>query len=330
MVIRPKHYALIFVLFGFVGYLFYVNVMWGNSFPRSFLLSVYSFFMIFMMFAFYWELRDFWQYRWPKNNLNGLKVDYFSIRVTEGDLSAELLHPLDGSYLPLLIFLPGFSDHRLKIRHFTVPLAIAGYDVFSYDYRGSGQSKFGHKNQLPAIIADLKEVILWLQKDSRFNNRPLYLVGMSLGAIAALIQGIWCDSVKKIIAISGMADYRSNMPNSPVPFKGKWWIWLRYKLFGVFFNPPDEINHQISPLSHLQAKRKEYLSSDKWQQYTSAHLFFIHDAKDRIVPISNFIQNIEFCALPPQNWVITHHGGHMFMKYEPILLSAIYQFIKRK
>ncbi len=107
---------------------------------------------------------------------------------------------------PLIIYSHGFSDDRMRSRYLTVPIALMGYDIIVFDGRGSGESRsVGNKNQFTKILNDLGCVIQFISEQDRFNSRPIYLLGISLGAMTSLIQGIHLESVQRIIAIAGMS-----------------------------------------------------------------------------------------------------------------------------
>ena len=83
---------------------------------------------------------------------------------------------------PLIIYSHGFSDDRMRSRYLTVPIALMGYDIIVFDGRGSGESRsVGNKNQFTKILNDLGCVIQFISEQDRFNSRPIYLLGISLG-----------------------------------------------------------------------------------------------------------------------------------------------------
>jgi pimeloyl-ACP methyl ester carboxylesterase len=333
--IRSKHLALSLIALPIVIFLYWINVNWGNSVWRSFQLSFWSFWLIFLLFAFYWEIRDFWQNRWVQADRTNISSLPLSIPVEHGEkiIAAEYLHNNLTTNLstvelsktkPLIIFSHGFSDDRIKSSFITIPLVLMNHDLVIYDARGAGKSrKVGNKNQFEKIITDLGEIIQYVHNQPQFSSRPIYLVGFSLGAMGSLIQGIQLPYVQKIIVIAGISDFRENFAFSPMPFKASWWIWARYQFFGVQVNPSPKLNAELSPILHLQDKRDSFNNQTDWIHFTNRTIYLIHSKNDSIIKIQNFNENLKICELSNKNWFLTEHGGHMFRKSELALLGAI-------
>lgn len=59
-------------------------------------------------------------------------------------------------------------------------LPAAGYQVLLIDYRGFGRS--GGTPQFPAVLADIRAAFEWLLHEPAAADRPLFLLGQSIGA----------------------------------------------------------------------------------------------------------------------------------------------------
>ena len=345
MIIRPKHY-LLFILGSILSsYIFYVNRSWGNPIGRCIYLSTFTFLFWWCCWSLYFELRDIWQFRWYGGlvNLMGISVNSVSIPLKQTDkdikkgvhrdLYGEILHhPKTNPQSPIVIFIHGFSDDSTYIRHLLVPLALS-FDVLAYDNRGTaGSRRAGNKNQFSEIVKDLADVIDFARTHSTLGQRPIHLVGISLGAVAAIRQGIDPQKtyIKKVIAIAGIANYLDVLPQSPVAFKKQWYLWLRYNFFGVPINPLPAINKEISPLLHLQHSREAYGNSVEFSRYLNRTLYLIHAKNDPIVSVSHFNQNRDSAQLTFSNWLLARSGGHNLVKYETILTAAIIAKLREK
>lgn len=339
MAIRPKHYALALLLLSFSIFIYWVNISWGNPVEHSLQLSIMTFILIYMAFAIYWEIRDFWQYRWYRSETPGIDIRSVKIPLDSNQplnqgkdrhLFADILTPDNVEpTAPVVIFSHGFSDDRIYTRHYTVPMATAGFIVLAYDCRGVGKSKkAGGNHQFAEIAEDLGDVINYVSCHPDLKNRVIHLVGFSLGAFGSIKQGLWQKSVDKVVGVSAMSNYGCNLPKSPIPFKGKWWVWLRYKFFGVMFNPKPEINQILSPSYQIAERKKEFSDEIAWQAFISEKLFLIHAHNDRIVPIRNFLENVEIANLPAKNWMVTRSGGHNFLRHELAVVSVIIKVLK--
>ncbi|WP_371801654.1 alpha/beta hydrolase [Candidatus Lokiarchaeum ossiferum] len=351
MIIRPKHYLLFILGLILASFIFYVNyvLFQSNQGPivGDLLLSLFTFILWWVCWALYFEMRDFWQFRWYGKQVNhpNVSITPFLFPLTwekekpnenleiESFLSGELLHWNETSQKsPIVIFSHGFSDDSKYVRHYTVPIALAGYDVIAYDCRGvSGSRKAGKTNQFVEITHDLGDIIRFLQDHKAFKGRSIYLVGISLGSVASIKQGLLFQGlgVEKIVAVACIGDYSDVMPSSPIPFKRNWWFWLRYTFFGVPINPLPEIKKEISPELQILEKKKEFSSIIDWQKYAAKSLFLIHSRNDKVISAINFKKNITASEIPLENWLITQRGGHNFLKYELILTSAIIERLKR-
>ena len=157
IILRPKHYLLFSMgLILSVG-IFYVNyvIFYGNPLGRCLYLSIFTFLFWWLCWSLYFEIRDFWQFRWygPHVDLAEVSITPLEIPLNPSNsenmstnnstlLGGELVHhestPPDA---PVIIFIHGFSDDSEYIRHFSVSLAHAGYDVVAYDNRGTKKSR---------------------------------------------------------------------------------------------------------------------------------------------------------------------------------------------
>lgn len=347
IIIRPKHVLLFIVDFALAVYIYYVNFSLGNPAGRCAYLSLMTFIFTWLCWALYFELRDFWQFRWYRVDTLQIKIDSIRIPILWPKFDKDLIKntkkernisensTLHGEILhwngtlpqsPVVIFSHGFSDDCVYTRHITIPIALSGYDVLTFDNRGSGKSrKSGKTNQFVEITRDLKDVIEYVKKDSNLGGRPIYLVGISLGSLASIKQGLTDDSVEKIIAVAAMSNYRDNIPQSPITFKKNWWLWLRYTFFGVMMNPLDEMNYELSPILQLKKLRKSFENEADWIDFTSKKLFLIHAKNDKIISFDMFLENRNIAKLRSKfkNWVISRSGGHNFLQYELPLVSSI-------
>ncbi|RLI64575.1 MAG: hypothetical protein DRO88_06915 [Promethearchaeia archaeon] len=353
MIIRPKHILLFIVDFILAAYIYYVNFfLFGNPSGRCVYLSVMTFIFTWLCWALYFELRDFWQFRWYRVDTLGVKIrpiqipilwcdsDQYStsikkkIRNKKKDIAlyGEILHwSGTSSKSPVVIFSHGFSDDCIYTRHITIPIALSGYDVLTFDSRGSGKSrKAGKNSQFVEITRDLEDVIEYVKKDPILGGRKIYLVGISLGALSSIRQGLKEDSIEKIIAVAAMSNYKENIPQSPITFKKNWWLWLRYTFFGVLMNPLENINFELSPVLQLQKIKKKFQNIEDWTEFISKKLFLIHAKNDKIISFNNFLENRNAANLTTNyhNWMISKSGGHNFLQYELPLVSTIISMLQ--
>ena len=271
--IAPKHYVVSLLGFILAIYIFFVNYSLGNPISRCIFISIWTFLLWLGCWLLYFEIRDIWNNRWVPNQIEtfGIKIKPLYIPIPSGKkpkssfLYGEWLTARNSSqHTPVIIFTHGFSDSSQKIRHYLLPLVYAGYDVVSYDNRGTARSrKAGSKNQFTKIVFDLEHIIRDITLKS--SDRPIYLVGISLGSMAAIYQGLrhYHQNIKKVITLATIANFQYALPSSPILFKKDWWVWIRYKFFGVPINPLPEENRILSPLIQIQTMKEKFQRDSK-------------------------------------------------------------------
>ena len=90
----------------------------------------------------------------------------------------------------------GFAGVQdILLPKYAANFTLEGFDVVTFDYNGFGKSQ-GEKEIIPTNqIADISNIILYIQQHEAFLNNKLYLWGTSLGGLyvlklASSIQGI--------------------------------------------------------------------------------------------------------------------------------------------
>lgn len=123
-------------------------------------------------------------------------------------------HPLRGIVLPgrgerkpgLVVFAHEFGRDRMSCMRYCGPLLDAGYDVFTFDFRGHGRSA-PEANYTPRQWPsdregdDMRGAIRfigdWLERHGR--SRAVGLFGISRGGAAAMLASVGMDDVKAIV-----------------------------------------------------------------------------------------------------------------------------------
>ena len=304
----------------------------------------------------FWELKDYWNYRWGRYKNYPISEYCFKIPITQRASLYSILilksDSIDGqnlkmeldikgiseiiqkqNYKEVILFLQGFSDDVEKIKHYTYGLALSGYAVISYDFRGVGKSRFsGLKNNFSLIVEDVRKVIDFLYSSLPLSDKKFNVVGISLGSIGTLISAFPDTRINKIVAVAAISDFKKNLPRYPVPFKGKWWIWLRYSFFAVDIYPNDEENSKISPIYIIENIKERFLKENEsginWHRFFNDRLRLIHCINDKIIYFHNFLNLVRVTGLDPENYYVFKKGGHMFKMYELALLSSIIDAIE--
>ena len=301
-----------------------LNASWGNQFEICFILSTTTFLIVFTPFEIYWSFRDMWFDRWILLKSKRIEVNKVNIEVEEGKfIRADLLtHSSDDvvqSRNTIIIVCHGFSDTRESLQYVYYPLVLQGYDVLTYDARGTGKSKdAGKRSDFINRVEDYKRIIDWIKINEELKKMNIYTIGISIGAITVLCGGFPNEDVKKIVAISSMSNYKQNLPKyNPV-------VMLSYLMKGVNISPNKEKNSKISPYAIIETIKND-LSEDEWKPF-SKKVCLIHSRNDRVMKFKNFEENRSLLKSPPDNQLILKKGGHSMKKNEMALVGASLKF----
>jgi len=300
------------------------NASWGNDFETCFILSTTTFLIVFTPFEIYWSFRDIWFDRWVLLWSKKIETRNINIEVEGGKLlRANLLTPTNNedtsSKNAIIIVSHGFSDVKETLQYLSYPFALQGYDVLTYDARGTGKSKdAGKRSDFINRIEDYKKIIDWIKTDQKLSRKRIYTIGLSIGAITALCGGFPNEKVEKIVAISAISNYRQNLPKyNPV-------VMLSYLMKGVNVYPSKEKNLKLSPYAIFAAVKNE-VPKDKWKEI-SKKVLLIHSRNDRVIKFKNFEENTSILETPADNQLILKKGGHSMKKNEIALVGASLKF----
>jgi dipeptidyl aminopeptidase/acylaminoacyl peptidase len=301
----------------------------GNPFLPCFFLSLATFLIIFTPFEIYFTFRDFWYERWVPIDIDDVQISKIKVEVgktkkKKKEIAALLIESKNlkkaQEINSLIIIAHGFSDTKESLQSFYLPFVRLGYVIFIYDARGTGISKnVGRKGDFLARINDFKILVNWINKNPILQQKRIFSIGFSIGALTILCGGFSDERIEKIIAISAMSNYRKNLPRYNII------ALLSYLIKGVKLLPKKNENEKISPLFQIK-KAKEVSNDEKWQQL-SKRVLLVHCKNDRIIKLKNFIENRDALDLPYKNQLILNRGGHNLKKNELILQGASIKFL---
>ncbi len=108
--------------------------------------------------------------------------------------------------LGLIVFAPEFKSTRHSAARYCKPLVAAGYDIFTFDFRGHGDSasEEGYTPRQWASdreVTDMQAAIHFAEQWLEEQNRPaeLGVFGISRGACSAILAAETCPSVKSVV-----------------------------------------------------------------------------------------------------------------------------------
>ncbi|WP_371802081.1 alpha/beta hydrolase family protein [Candidatus Lokiarchaeum ossiferum] len=226
---------------------------------------------------------------------------------------------------PSIIFfhgLGGFAqDYNFEV--FLSSLCLAGYRVFAYDFRASGNSRIAGE---PHILKTLSESFVhrvyqdvhfafeWVYNHIGVDQQHIFAIGASFGGSMVLSQLLHEERVGKIIALCAPHDSRVMFEQH---FKqGSFFKRMLYK--SVVRHIPDEeafltAFHEESPVCQI----KEEVSYEN-------RIFLAHSKNDNVVLFKeNFEHNKFQMRLPDVNCMVFDQGGHEFAGNQAPLMARI-------
>ena len=301
----------------------------GNPFLPCFFLSLATFLIIFTPFEIYFTFRDFWYERWVPIEIDDVRISKLKVEVEKAkrkkkEIAALLIESKNVKKTQelnsIIIIVHGFSDTKESLQSFYLPFVHIGYSIFIYDARGTGNSQLvGSKGDFLSRINDFKIIVNWIKKDPVLQQKRIFSIGFSIGALTILCGGFSDERIEKIIAISAISNYRKNLTRYNII------ALLSYLIKGVKLLPKKSENEKISPLFQIK-KVKSGSNDEKWQQL-SKRVLLIHCRNDRIIKLKNFNENQDALDLPYDNQLILNKGGHNLKKNELILQGASLKFL---
>ena len=165
----------------------------------------------------------------------------------------------------------------------------AGYDLYTFDYRGYGKSEGKPNRKL--IYKDSILITNYVNELSKKNKLKLIIYGQSLGSIIALrvIPEIKDkENIAAVVAEGAFASYRDI---------------ARSKIRNVCFPPMDSILAFIFFPDSYSAKKSV-------PEVAPALLIAMHGRRDPVIPIQ-FGKDIYIMANKPKVFIETSNGGHM-------------------
>ncbi|MBD3186928.1 alpha/beta fold hydrolase [Candidatus Bathyarchaeota archaeon] len=225
----------------------------------------------------------------------------------------------------MVIICYGFNDNQEKISHFARAITLAGYVVFTWDYRGVGKND-GRITDFLGHIQDMKEIMHYWVEHPVSQQQRLFACGWSLGGMVAINACLGDERVSKVFAWSTWSDLRKRVLwkiyVNPLAF-------FRYLFKGQLMMPGKQRNALISPFHHFHELQDRFASDGEFREFVSRKLFLCHSKKDRFISMKNFQENVEASHLKPSNYHIFEKGNHMLVKQEAMLLGFMIGFFRR-
>lgn len=154
----------------------------------------------------------------------------------------------DGPKKANIIFVHGNAQNITAHIASVAWLTKKGFDVFLFDYRGYGLSQ-GSTN-IDGVISDTMDAIEYGSARSLKENKPVFVLGQSLGAslsIYAVANSPVKKTLKSLIVVDAFADYHQITQET---LSKSWFSWLFQWPLSLMINndySPLEVVAKISP-----------------------------------------------------------------------------------
>jgi hypothetical protein len=227
----------------------------------------------------------------------------FGLKFRDVFITAPEQIQLHGWFLPAPIdpkgtvfFLHGNSQNISAHINSVYWLPEAGYNVFLLDYRGYGDSS--GTPTIPGAISDIKIGFTWLERHKAVQNKPIFLLGQSLGAsLGIYFVGTIPDVKSSLHGVILDASFSSFRLIAREKLSGFWPTWpLQY------------------PISLLITEK--YDPEDYVQNIAPVPVLIMHSNEDEVVGPSHS-QRLYELAVEPKFYAQTQ-GRHIdtFKYYE--------------
>lgn len=210
----------------------------------------------------------------------------------------------------MVIFSHEFSSDMYSCARYCRPLLASGYDVFSFDYRGHGESSQepGYQpRQWPSDreVNDMLGAIAYVEELLDREGRPpeIGLFGISRGAGAAILACVHNTRVKAIITDGAFSS------DTVLEYLMKRWAYIFAKVRFVYENHPPQFWRFLRWLLFRECRRKLNCTFPSVRKALRAMqpprpTLFIHGERDSYIPVEQSQLLYEAAPGPKSLWVV--------------------------
>jgi len=210
----------------------------------------------------------------------------------------------------MVIFAHEFSSDMYSCARYCGPLLAAGYDVFSFDFRGHGESSGepGYQpRQWPSDreVSDMLGAIACVEEWLESGGRPVEigLFGISRGAGAAILAAQNNPAVKAIISDGAFSS------DTTLEHLMKRWAYIFAKVRFVYENHPPQFWRFLRWLLFRECRRKLNCTFPSVRKALARipgprPMLFIHGERDSYIPVEQSQRLYELAPGPKSLWVV--------------------------
>ncbi len=210
----------------------------------------------------------------------------------------------------MVIFSHEFSSDMYSCARYCRPLLAAGYDVFSFDYRGHGESssepgyqarQWPTDHELNDILGAIAYVEEWLEEQGRPPEIGLF--GISRGAGAGILAAQNNPRVRAIISDGAFSS------DATLEHLMKRWAYIFAKVRFVYENHPPQFWRFLRWLLFRECRRKlgctfPSVLKALWRMQGPRPILFIHGERDSYIPVEQSQLLYQAAPGPKSLWIV--------------------------
>ncbi len=251
----------------------------------------------------------------------GQEVDF---RAFDGHRLRGMMIPHNPALPPrgMIVFAHEFTSDAESCARYCRPLIDAGYDVFSFDFRGHGQS-LGEEGYQPRQwpsdreVNDILGAIAYVEDclENTGRLREVGLFGISRGAGAAIIAAEAVSNVKAVVTDGAFSS------DSTLEHLMKRWASIFAKVRLVYENHPPVFWRFLRWLVFRECSRRfncTYPSVRKaLARMNGVPILLIHGERDSCIPVSQTQMLYDCAGEPKYVWIVPGAGHNQSVAVQP-------------
>ena len=231
---------------------------------------------------------------------------------------------------PSILFLHGMGGFAQDFNFESIlsSLCLAGYRVFAYDFRASGNSRkkgepsiFGASDGdfIQLIFKDVITAINWMYQHDGVDKENLSVIGGSLGGGMVLSSALHDERIKKIIGICAPYDFSDVFRDGFV--EGSLINRFYFKILFKKITDVDDFLSKVYDISPIVNIKEDF-------NYVN-RVFLAHSQNDEVIAFEkHFLKNVEKMKIPAKNTLVFEKGGHEFTGNTASLIARILYWLR--